>query len=79
MDEMKALLGEYYDHYESAMQPVIDRKYTRGKPPSSSGDVPIRPAYKLPKSEEMALNPDDTNPLASTTMSVSGKLSIKIN
>ena len=75
VDELKELLGENFSHFEDALQPGIDRRYTRGKPPEEHGNRPIQPAYVLPRAESEKANPDDPDPLASTTMSLSGTLS----
>ena len=79
VDEMRELLGENYDHYASALQPAVNRKHTRGKPASESGHRPIAPPYVLPRANRdpnaAERDLDAPDPLAGTTLSLSGHLS----
>ena len=76
LEEMKELLGEHYEHYETAMHPNINRKLTRGKPPDEKGDRKIQPSYTLRRStDDEGGEEGGENPLAATTRSLSGHLS----
>lgn len=74
IDELRETLGANFEAYEAVMQPVVNRKLTRGMPPAEKGDRKIKPAYVLPRGET-PLDSDEPNPLASTTLSLSGHLS----
>ena len=75
MEEMRETLGEaHFKHYEEAMQPAINRKLTRGKPPAEKGKKAIQPAYILRRTDE-PLDSTEENPLAGSTMSLSGHFS----
>lgn len=74
MEEMRVNLGDAnFEHYREAMQPGINRKLTRGNPPPEQGTRPIQPAYVLRRSDA-PLDPEE-NPLAGTTLSLSGHMS----
>ena len=77
VNEMKGLLGDNFSHFESAMQPTIHPRLTRGRPPAESGSRPIQVAYTLPRAQhaEAGEGAMDGNPLASSTRSLSGHLS----
>jgi hypothetical protein len=72
--ELRDLLGANYEHYSEAMHPTINRKLTRGAPPAESGDRKIQPQYQLRRADG-PMGPDDEDPLASTTLSLSGHVS----
>lgn len=78
VDEIKELLGATnFEHFESAMQPHVNRKYTRGMPPAEKGNKVIQKAYVLPRAETpAAAGGSDEDPLMSTTLSLSGKFSM---
>ena len=72
VDDLKETLGKNFDEFANAMGPNINRKLTRGMPPSEKGHRPIQPQYQLRRAGE----PDgDDNPLAGTTMGLSGHIS----
>lgn len=78
VDELKQLMGENYAHFEEAMQPKINRKLTRGCPPSETGHKPIQPAYVLPRakpSDDAKPGEDLAETLKGTTLSLSGHFS----
>ena len=48
LDEMRGLLGERgFDAYQTALQPSISRKLSRGKPPEEGGASVIQPRARL--------------------------------
>jgi hypothetical protein len=72
-DEMAALLGDTYHHWEESMKPTVNLAVQRGRPPSESGDRPIQPAYVLRRAE--VLEDGKTVDLSGTTRSLSGHVS----
>ena len=74
IDEMRTTLGANFEAFESAMQPCVNRKLTRGKPPAESGHRAIQPSYTLPRANA-PLDPQEENPLAGSTRSLSGHVS----
>ena len=75
LDELKETLGEKgFESFTKEMQPSVNRKLTRGKPAAESGHRAIQPAYTLRRADG-PIDPDEDNPLAGTTLSLSGHVS----
>jgi len=54
LEELQKTLGASYSTFEQAMEPTMHPKLDRGRPPSTSGNVPIAAAYTLPRAEGVA-------------------------
>lgn len=79
VEEMRATLGEHFGTYAEALQPVGNRKLTRGKPAGGSGSRLPPSLWTLRHAEGAGADEsgDQEDPMAATTLSLSGTMSKK--